>query len=75
MQRYKNLSGDSGVVAYKIGRDYIDIQFKDGGTYRYDYRTPGQQDVETMKQLAQQGADLATYINKFVRERFASKLS
>ena len=74
MQRYKNLSGDSGVVAYETGRDYIDIRFKDGGTYRYDYQTPGQQDVETMKQLAQDGADLATYINKYVRERFAAKL-
>ncbi len=27
MQLYRNLSGDSGVLAYEIGADYIKVQF------------------------------------------------
>lgn len=27
MERYKNIDGDSGVYAYEIGTDYIDVQF------------------------------------------------
>jgi hypothetical protein len=75
MQPYKNLSGDSGVVAYQIGPDYIDIEFNDGKRYHYNDKTPGREHVEAMKQRARRGADLATYINQHVRERFASRLS
>jgi hypothetical protein len=75
MRPYRNLSGDSGVVAYEIGRDFIDIEFRDGKRYRYNYTTPGRQHVEAMKQLAQRGENLATYINQNVRERFASRLA
>lgn len=74
MRPYRNLSGSSGVVAFEPGERHIDIQFQDGHRYRYDYATPGQQEVETMKSLAKTGKGLATFINQHVRERFAMKL-
>lgn len=74
MQRYKNLHRNSGVVAFQSGPDYIDIEFRDGKRYRYTHNVPGQHEVETMKQLAESGEDLATFINQNVRDRFAIRL-
>ena len=41
MERYKNLSGDSGVVAYQIKPDSIDVKFEDGWIYLYTYKSAG----------------------------------
>ena len=30
MKRYRNLGGDSGIVAYEDGEDFIRVQFSDG---------------------------------------------
>ena len=75
MERYRNSSRDSGVVAYAIGSDFIVIEFRDGGRYRYDYVSTGKAEVEQMKRLAVLGRGLATYINTNVREKFAEKLA
>ena len=72
MQSYGNLSGDSGVLAYEIGRDYIRVQFRNG-TYLYDYGSTGQQNIEEMKILATRGRGLNTFIDKYVRKKYASK--
>ena len=74
MERYGNTSGDSGVVAYTVGRDFIVVKFRDGGRYRYDYASTGRAEVDEMKRLAILGRGLAAYINTNVRERFAEKL-
>ena len=34
MERYKNLSGKSGIYRYEIGNDYIRVQFSSGQTSR-----------------------------------------
>ena len=41
----------SGVVAYEIHDDAIDIEFANGDVYRYDSTKPGPVDVEMMKRL------------------------
>lgn len=74
MQRYADLRGSSGVVAFSSGPDFIDVEFRDGKRYRYTHQVPGRVEVETMKQLAEQGKGLATFINRFVHERFAIRL-
>jgi hypothetical protein len=74
MERYKNISGDSGVVAYEIFDQSIKIQFKDGGIYVYSYAIPGRHAVEAMKKLAVIGAGLATYINRNVRKAYAYRI-
>jgi hypothetical protein len=75
MQRYKNLSGDSGVISYEIGKDFIKVQFADGSIYLYNYSSPGEDEVEVMKTLATSGSGLTTFINKYVRGNYAGKLS
>ena len=76
MQRYQNLGGRSGVVAYKIGDDYIVVQFSKGKStfYSYTYTSAGQAAIETMKQLAEQGRGLGSYIStKTTRPEFHKK--
>ena len=73
MQRYRNVQGDSAIVAYETGPDYIRVQFKHGGTYEYDYASTGQFHVERMKVLAAAGEGLATFISKFVKTNYARR--
>lgn len=37
MERYANRGGDSGIVGYEIGNDFIRVQFSDGSVYLYTY--------------------------------------
>jgi hypothetical protein len=74
MTPYKTLSGDSGVTAYEIRKTAILVKFRGGGSYLYDYQTPGRSDVEEMKRLAVEGRGLASYISQHVRKRYARKL-
>jgi len=67
-------NGRSGVVAYEIHDDAIDIRFANGDVYRYDETKPGPVDVEIMKRFARAGRSLTTYISRYVRDRYAAKL-
>jgi hypothetical protein len=73
MERYKNLVGDSIVVGYEIGEDYIDIQFQGGWIYLYTYQSTGKSEVDHMKNLALTGCGLNSYISKFAKRSYASK--
>ena len=70
METYRNLGGDSGVVAYETGSDFIRVQFHDGSIYLYTYRSAGVYNIERMKGLAEYGEGLNTFINKYVRKRY-----
>lgn len=70
MKKYKG-SKESGVSAYEIGPDWIKVKFKDETVYTYNYKSAGRIHVETMKDLAQAGKHLATYINRYVRDQYA----
>lgn len=74
MKTYKNLSGDSGVVAYEVGEKYIKIKF-DGetGIYTFNYKRPGRALVEQMKAMALKGQGLGTFITEKVGANFDSK--
>ncbi|HTK17910.1 MAG TPA: hypothetical protein VL442_00270 [Mucilaginibacter sp.] len=74
MHKYQS-DHDSGVIAYLIEDQNIKILFppdKDGQSfvYTYSYAKPGKKHVEEMKKLAVKGSDLATYINKNIREKY-----
>jgi hypothetical protein len=78
MQPYKNLSGQSTIVMYDIGGDFIDVMFKtpakDGSTiYRYSYTSAGSASIEHMKDLARQGQGLNSFITTMVRDLYESK--
>lgn len=74
MERYKNLGGDSGVVAYEIDSDSITVQFGDGSMYLYNYQSSGRENVEQMKKLAVAGEGLNSFIMRNVRKAYAAKL-
>lgn len=74
MQRYANLDGDSGVVAYATGPAGIAVEFATGAIYVYDIEHPGRQAVADMKRLARAGRGLSTYISLNVRDNYAKRL-
>lgn len=41
MEMYANLGGNSGIIKYSIGDDYIDVMFNTGVAYRYSYASAG----------------------------------
>lgn len=73
MERYSNFGGDSGVVGYESGDDYIRVQFSDGSVYLYTYNATGEAWVEHMKQLADNGQGLNEFINRTVKKSFERK--
>jgi hypothetical protein len=70
MKRYSDIDGDSGVVGYEIGDDFIKVQFSTGAIYLYTYQSAGVANIEHMKVLAQNGEGLNSFINKHVRKLY-----
>ncbi|HVJ62346.1 MAG TPA: hypothetical protein VM555_06495 [Tahibacter sp.] len=73
MIAYANLSGDSPIIAYRCGADYIDIAFRDAGVYRYTRASAGAHRVAAMKRLAAAGRGLAAFIAREAHDRYAEK--
>jgi hypothetical protein len=74
MERYKNLSGTSGVAGFRIEPDAISVEFVEGGVYGYDASRPGREVVEEMKKLARAGQGLSAFIAKYVKYCYAARL-
>lgn len=74
MLLYNNRGGDSGVHSYGYGDELIQVQFSDGSIYEYTYQSAGIQNIETMKQLADAGEGLNSFINKKVRKKYQRKV-
>ncbi|NDK39484.1 hypothetical protein DT603_11585 [Pseudoxanthomonas gei] len=71
MERYGNLAGDSGVVAYAITARSILVKFAGSDRlYEYSHASAGKAHVETMKRLAQAGRGLSTYISRHVADDY-----
>jgi hypothetical protein len=73
MMVYKNISEESGVIAYELLAEGIRIQFITKDVYYYSYSAPGKEHVEKMKELAEKGRGLATYISQKIRKNFDHK--
>lgn len=69
---YADNTGKSNIHSYRIGSDYIDVQFKSGNKtiYRYTYSSAGKDKVEAMKDLAKKGQGLNSYINKNAKKLY-----
>lgn len=74
MQRYKDISGKSGVIAFAIGDGRITVKFKGGDCYLYTVASAGAADIATMQRLAREGKGLSTFISQYVRDRYERKL-
>lgn len=75
MTPYRNLSGNSNVLAYETTDDSIQVVFKSGThrNYLYNQFRPGKIIVDRMKSLATQGRGLNSYISTAVKSNFARK--
>ncbi|MDD3014704.1 MAG: hypothetical protein PHC34_13470 [Candidatus Gastranaerophilales bacterium] len=73
MEKYNDLQGDSGVIAYEDGNGYIRVKFKDGNVYLYDDAHTGCENIAKMKILAANGDGLNSFIMKNVRKKYAKK--
>lgn len=74
MEHYKNLGGNSNIVAYEIGPDSIKVQFGNGSIYLYNYPITGKEKIERMKELPIYGSGLNSFIGRFVKKAYAAKL-
>lgn len=66
-----DINGDSGVLSYEIGNDFIIVKFKTGAVYTYTYASAGKEKVETMKMLAKSGDGLNSFINRYAKKLYA----
>ncbi|WP_186100282.1 hypothetical protein [Burkholderia gladioli] len=74
MERYKNLSGDSNVVAYEVEQGEIAVQFRDGSVYLYTTQSAGAANIAEMQRLANVGQGLNGFIGRVVRKSYAKKI-
>jgi len=74
MQRYANLSGKSGIIAYRIGSGTITVEFAGGIRYLYTVGSAGAANIDRMHELAVAGRGLSTFISQHVHDRYARKL-
>ena len=73
MQRYGNLSGESGVIAYDVSPGAIVVQFNNGWKYEYTEGSAGAAAIADMQRLARAGRGLSSYISVHVRDAYARK--
>ena len=74
MERYKNLSGDSGVVQYQLSEGAILVQFGDGSLYEYTNESAGGNAIATMHHLAVAGRGLNSFLSTTVRKKYSRKI-
>jgi hypothetical protein len=74
MQRYRNLSGKSGIAAFDIDAGSITVQFSGDGRYLYTEESAGAANIAQMQRLATEGRGLSTFISRVVRGRYARKM-
>lgn len=73
MERYKNLGGDSSVIAFQIGLGEITVKFSDGWHYMYSTQSTSQANIQEMQRLAELGRGLNSFIGRVVRKGFVRK--
>lgn len=74
MNDYRNEGGGSGVARFELGVDSITIEYSSGATYLYNVESAGREAIDTMKQLAEAGKGLNSFIGKHVRGKYARKM-
>ena len=64
MKPYKNLGGNSSIVAYDYDMVAIYVQFRGGAIYKYSAEKVGGVNFQKMKQLADAGLGLCSFIHR-----------
>lgn len=73
MTPYGGAAKRRGVRAYHIKDHAIDVEFTSGWVYHFSYSKPGPLRVERMKELAESGHGLSTFISKYAKNRYESR--
>lgn len=75
MPEYRDRDGESGILTYEVGLDWIEVKFENGQQriYRYTNASAGAFNIATMKRLAAEGNGLNGFINRHVKNRYVSK--
>ncbi|OYQ37347.1 hypothetical protein CHU92_08405 [Flavobacterium cyanobacteriorum] len=74
MKKYKNKEGNSGVTGYEAGNDNIKVEFGHGAVYLYTYASAGKRIIDKMKELAEEGQGLSTYISQQVKDKYEARI-
>lgn len=72
--KYEDIDGDSNISSYEIESESISVEFKDGSIYTYSYLSPGKEDVERMKELAERDDGLNSYIMRNCRKNILKSM-
>ena len=70
MKPYGKPGRDTGILSYESGRNWIKILYKGGDEYLYTYNSTGQDHIEIMKDLAEKGIGLSTYVSQNVKDLY-----
>jgi len=62
-KKYRDSRGEAGIVSFQYNHDSIQIRFKRGGIYEYRADKIGAGNLKKMKELADSGIGLTTFIN------------
>lgn len=64
MKKYKK----TGIDEYEIGEDFIKLKWRNGNYNTFNYESIGEEHIEKMKELAQEGNGLNKYYNNEVKK-------
>lgn len=64
MNKKKYTNFNSGILYYEIQSNYIVVEFKWRSAKKYSYDVTGREMVDEMKNLAKNGKDLCSFINR-----------
>ena len=68
---YANGNSNSGIMKYKAGEGWIEVQFTSGAVYKYTNESAGESNIKLMRILAETGRGLNTFINVHTRNAYA----
>lgn len=64
IRKYKNLGGNSGVTGYDYRSNWILVVFRGGAQYKYTIEGISIGVIDLMKELADKGVGLNSFISK-----------
>jgi hypothetical protein len=73
--QYADLDGNSSIVGFDEDIDSISVYFSDGSAYVYCEAVVGRSCLEYMKELAEAGRGLNSYIMHYVRFSYSRRFS
>lgn len=74
MQAYTDRGGDTTVIGFEDGDDFIRIHYRDGAVLEFRVGEVSAAHVMNLRQLAQLGEGLQHYLSRHVSTRLARRI-